>query len=266
MKNINIPAYYYFENSNPKVTYEDGSEVIHKDGNEAINEISNEIVVILNDNLGKKLIFKARTITFDKVIYIAPFPNPVHLLIFSSIENYNQSVNVIKQFAHGNNIEGENITVLEINENNTSHKYNDYVRLRILSIITLVNSIEAFLNQIIPNEFKYKVEENGNVKELDKKSIESTKVSFRDKLTKLIYQFKNIDRFETDNAPFVDSILDAYSVRKEIVHMKTNSENELELYFKTVSNILEIDIEKVIEDTISYINNISPEFISLENQ
>lgn len=264
MKNIKISGLFNFDNANPNFIYEDGSPISIKNVSDRKNEISKEIGVLWEIKPNKKVLFKSRTISHNNLTFIAPFPNPIHLLLNTCIENFNASMNVLNQFESGENLVNENIVILVLNDVNTSNKYNDFVRYRIVSIITLVNALEAFLNQIIPNDFKYESIEKGIIRVYDKKKIESSKISFREKLTSVIDQFKKDTNFVNNNSDLIDKILETYQIRKEIVHLKTNSETELGLYWETIGKILEFDIALAIENTIKYINNVEKDFVLID--
>lgn len=259
MKNINISGLYNFDNSNPNFVYEDGSNVKIDEEIESLDKLSNELVVYLPD---KKLFFKSRTIKINNLTFVAPFPNPIHLLIFTSIENYNDSVSTLNKFENCENQKSKNVILLELNNSNTSTVFNDFVRYRIISIVTIINAMEVFLNQIIPGEFEYHTIEKGIKKVYNKKSVESSKISFKEKLTSVIDQFKKGTDFVLKNSDLIETILETYRIRKDIVHLKTNSETKLGLYWETIGKILEFDIALAIENTIKYINNVEKDFIS----
>jgi len=128
----------------------------------------------------------------------------------------------------------------------------------------LVSSIEAFLNHILPNDFVYKtIRKNKEIK-FNKIEIESPKISFREKLTKVIPQYlSTIDlspNLELENI----SILDLYKNRKNLIHLKTNADDDLTAYFDEIDKMLEFDLNETIENIVSFMNKVKPEFIEFE--
>ncbi len=263
MRNIQVKPILHTYNKAEDVKHEYGTPV-EIETEYSPSEIAKEIIVFLKDSSGKEFMFKSRTVTYQDKTFISPFPNPVHLFLKTSIESFNQSVNTLALMQNDCQLDdlSRKISILNINENFTNNNYNDFVRFRITSIISLVAAIETFLNQIIPNNFIYnQARKLGEITELDKTKIESSKVYFIEKLTSVISQFLTNTKFENDNAELIETITEMYSVRKNIIHLKTNSEDEIAIYFSAIGKVLELDIEKSIEATIKYMNVVELDFI-----
>ncbi|MEH6747966.1 MAG: hypothetical protein V7670_14140 [Maribacter arcticus] len=128
-------------------------------------------------------------------------------------------------------------------------------------MISLITSLEAFLNQIIKNNFNYKQIKRGKSLILNKKKIESSQVSFKEKLTGVIAQLLNQPDFSIKNAEIIESIMELYHLRREIIHLKTNALDEMGLYFKSIGRLLDIDLGKLIVSIKEYINIVEPNFI-----
>jgi len=132
----------------------------------------------------------------------------------------------------------------------------------------LVASLEAFLNHIIPNDYKYKTQRtrDGISKEVvfSKKKIESGNVSFNEKLDTLIPKMLKRESFWDDLQSEKISIKNLYSNRKNIIHLKTNAEDDLTAYFDTIDEMLELDIRDCILSSISFMNKVQDKFIEYQ--
>ena len=80
-------------------------------------------------------------------------------------------------------------------------------------------------------------------------------------MTDLINQLLLQPNFSNSNRKTIGLITELYDLRREVIHLKTNSENEMGIYFKSIGKLLDIELEKVIEATIEYMNLIKPKFV-----
>ena len=246
----------------PSVTYATGEAVEHRTlDNHSV--LSNELVVMVQKESGEKITFTSRSISYQDKIFIAPLPNPVHILLNSGIENYNHSVsklNLLKNDCQlDNNADG--IHILNIGIDNTNDTFNDLVKFKMMATISLVTSLEAFLNQMIPNDFQYEQTKNGSTKKLNKQKIESSLVTFKEKLTTVIDQLLKEPDFSNKNSKIITPIVELYNLRREIIHLKTNGQNEMGLYFKSIGRLLDIELGHVISTIKTYMNLVQPNFI-----
>lgn len=261
MKNIkNSPL--YFLNYAQNVTYADGNPVENKEL-ENRESLKNELVVIIQTDGGEKMTFTSRTVTYQDKIFIAPLPNPVHILLNSGIENYNYSISKLILLKNDCQLDNKpnDIHILNIGNDNTNNNFNDLVKFKMIAVISLVTALEAFLNQIIPNDFIYEQTRNEKLQKLNKKEIESPQVAFKEKLTDVINQLTKKPNFSANNTDIIKPIIELYNLRKEIIHLKTYGENEMGIYFKSVGKLLDIELESIINSIIQYMNLISPKFI-----
>jgi hypothetical protein len=184
-----------------------------------------------------------------------------------AIEHFNQSEEVkgTNFFKCGRKC-GEDVYLLDIEENGTHDCYNHYVKYRASSIIMLVSSIEAFLNHIIPNDFIYRRIKEEMPEEFNKIQIESTKIPFKEKLTEVIPQWLGNYAFWTILQPEIDNILELYENRRSIIHLKTNAQDDFDRYFLVIDKMLELDIFASIQSTIKFMNFVNENFIKFETQ
>lgn len=180
---------------------------------------------------GEKSVIRSRPARNLNKLYVSAFPNPVHLFLSLAIKHFNQS-EVIKKtnFPKCGKKIGKDIYILDIEENGTHECYNHYIKYRSSSIVMLAASLEAILNHIVPNDFKYKTQRtlNGVTKDVvfSKKKIESGKVSFNEKLDSFIPKMLTKEFFwdilELEKA----SINNLYRNRKNNTHLKINAEDD----------------------------------------
>lgn len=227
--------------------------------------LSDNLILIAPFKTGKKRLLRVRPIEHENNKYLSAFPNPIHLFLSSAIEHYHIAENVKNtNFPKCGKKYGEDLFLLDIEENGTHTCYNNFIKYRCSSVIMLISSIEAFLNHIIPNDFIYKTTRKDKPIEFNKVNIESMKVSFREKLTKVIPQYlKKIDS-ETDLEIENTSILDLYSNRKNLIHLKTNAEDDLSVYFNEIDKMISFDLGKAIDNIISFMNKVEPNFVETQ--
>lgn len=252
----------FFQKSVPTVRYADGKEVEHQPLAEQ-SQLTKELIVFVKTTDGKKMVYNSRTISYQNEIYIAPLPNPVHLMINNGIENYNNSISTLDRFKNDCFLEENDrgIRILNIETDKTNQNFNDVIKYKITSVISLITALEAFLNQVIPPDFIYEGRKKGKPYRFNKKQIESSSISFKEKLTDVMSQLKTKPHFTKQHIKTINVILELYEVRKDVIHMKTHSEDWLSLHFKVTGLILDIDLERAIIATKKYINLIKTNFI-----
>ena len=243
--------------------YEDVESKTVKTSNS--DPLSDNLIMLAPFGTGKKRLLRVRPIEHKNNKYISAFPNPIHLFLSSAIEHYDIAENVRNtNFPKCGKKYGDDLFLLDIEENGTHTCYNNFIKYRCSSVIMLISSIEAFLNHIIPNDFIYKTNRKGKPVEFNKVNIESMKVSFREKLTQVIPQYlKKIDS-EADLKIENISILDLYSNRKNLIHLKTNAEDDLSVYFDEIDKMIKFDLGKAIENIIGFMNKVEPNFIEIQ--
>lgn len=228
--------------------------------------IPNQLVIITEFKTGEKRIIKARPVKYQDKLYVTAFPNPVHLFLSVAIEHYNQSEEIKElNFPKCGKPFGEDIFILDVEENGTHDCYNHYVKYRASSIIMLVSAIEAYLNHIISNEFIYNAKRKDKSVKFSKTEIESSKISFIEKLTEVIPQWLCDDSFWDKYSNEKECIVELYQNRKNIIHLKTNSQDDFKRYFTVIDQMLDLDVSEAISSTITFMNAASTNFIELDN-
>ena len=128
----------------------------------------------------------------------------------------------------------------------------------------LVSSLEAYLNHVLPNDFIYRTKRKEKPVEFNKEEIESAKISFREKLTEVIPQWLNDNSFWAINSVEKEIILDLYENRRNIIHLKTNAQDDFERYFAVIDKMLDLDIFACINSTIKFMNLTTENFIEID--
>ena len=192
-------------------------------------------------------------ITLNNEVYASMFYNPVLTFLKQSYDT-NSKAETIKanmRVVYNNN----DIKIVDIRD------FSSFMQLKLNAIIMLQTSIEAFLNYSIPQRnYSYKDTE------ISKEKIEKS-LSFRDKLKFISNDMAEIN-FNIQNKEdkdIYDSFLNLNSVRKEIIHIKTNRQEFMEKFIEHLRESLDLDLEVLYEKTISFMNKIKPNFIELIN-
>lgn len=262
---IKIPPYPSYQITDQGFDQDVASSSIEQ--SDASDLTSNKLLLTVIFKNNQKRVIKARAVKYNDNLYVAPFPNPVHLFLSVAIEHYNHSEQIKEtNFPKCGKQIGNGLYFLDIAQNETHECYNHYIKYRASSIIMLISSLEAFLNHIIPNDFIYKTNSNGKQVQYKKIDIESTKVPFRDKLLNIIPQWQNNEFFWANFTKEKEAILSLYDIRRNIIHLKTNAEDDFERYFEAIDKMLDLDILYAINATIFFMNLVSYKFIQFEQE
>jgi hypothetical protein len=261
---IKIPPYPNFKITNEAFKRDVELNSVKKNNSKGL---SNQLLFVIEFKTGEKKVVKSRPVRHKDKLNITAFPNPVHLFLSLAIDHFTFSEQIKEtNFPKCGKKYGEDIYLLDIEANGTHDCYNDYIKYRASSIIMLVSAIEAYLNHIIPNDFVYKTKRNNREIAFSKTDIESPKITFREKLTETVPKSINNDNFWENSQEIKSTILDLYENRKNLIHLKTNSQSDFDIYFETIDKMLDLDINSAIESTILFMNKAKPNFIDFEKE
>ena len=261
---IKIPPYPNFKITEQSFNRDVVSNSVIKSDSEGL---SNNLIMITEFKTGERRVIKARPVKYLNQLFITAFPNPIHLFLSVAIEHFNESERIKEiNFPKCGKKIGDDIFILDIEENGTHECYNRYIKYRASSIIMIVSAIEAYLNHIIPNDFVYQTIRNNKTVEFNKDAIESSKISFIEKLNDIIPQWLRDDSFWQRNLTEKENILKLYENRKNIVHLKTNSQDDFERYFFVIDKMLDLDISASINSTIKFMNLATKNFIEIDEK
>ena len=259
MKNIKI---------NPYPNFTITEECIERDikpNSQPIKSVDNTGGIINNLNFNKPLKMisefmdgNKRVIRTGPVIesknekYFSVFPNPVHLFFDTSITHFNNSEEIKKnsfpKCAQKTNKKIEGVNFLDIDADETHVCYDEFFKYRMNSIIMLFTSVEAFINHSIPCNYPNRDEIERHEK-------------FKIKLRKHLPESLGFDDFWSDKEIIYNEIIELYQIRNDLIHLKTNSEDDFEAYFEVVKKIPTYNISKAILKVGEFMNKIKPDFI-----
>lgn len=229
--------------------------IVKKTSSEGLEK---QLIMMVEFKPGEKRVLRTRAIKHNGNFYISALPNPIHLFLTLSVEHFETSEEIKEmKFKLCGKKMGDDIYMLDIEESGTHQCYNDYIKYRSSSIIMLVSSIEAFINHAIPNDFTF---QKGN-KCYSKIEIEGPKVQFAEKLELIIPQLVDDQSFWEINCEIKLAIELLYKIRKNLIHLKTNADNDFNAYFTAIDEMLELDIGNCIDSTVNFFNAVKPNFI-----
>ena len=230
--------------------------------------LSGHLIMIIEHKDGSKSFNSARPIQVADRKYVSPFPNPVHLYLSLAVEHFEVSEKIkLKNFPECGKEYSPELFLLDADPGSTHDCYNKYFMYRMGSIILLVSALEAFMNHIIPNSFIYTQEnKQGQYKDLDKEQIESTRVSFKEKLVTVIPLALKTPLFWDGKVKYQTAILELYRHRTRLIHLKTNAKSDLERYFGQIDEMLDFDIWSAINSSIIFMNDANPDFIKVTQE
>ncbi len=147
-------------------------------------------------------------------------PNIISMFINISHKAFVESTSVFKKFIEPKLIDGK---TAEFKEEELTKLY-DYLESAKVSVIFAYNSIEAFVNIAIPNDYTYENKNNRGIKEIwDKEAIQRW-MTTSDKLTKILPGLRGLEK--PNNQKFWSNFKNLEQLRNDIIHPKSVS-NEL---------------------------------------
>ncbi|MDN3673022.1 hypothetical protein QWY99_08155 [Flavobacterium branchiarum] len=174
-----------------------------------------------------------------------------------SLVNYSFAYNLnIKRKELRKNLVKNLADISNASEINFSFAY-DYHGTASSCIISLFTSIECFINDIIPEEFEYKIKSNIKTEIYNKSQIQYS-ISFNDKLTKVLPQALGLNFFEKSNPTNVH-IHNLRELRNEIIHTKSDKtgRNHVEI----LKRLLNFKYDETFEATFKLLNFYKKGFI-----
>lgn len=193
-------------------------DVLGNVGNKKPKKIGGKSMVSINlFNDGEKRVNAMIPETINGKTFMTVFPNPIQLYFSFSLNAFNQSEEIrnnefIKQ---SKKVIDEKKYFLDVDADKTHPLYNNYLQLKISSIIMLACSIEAFVNSIITETATYT---NKKGDELNQEQIQRW-VSLSDKIQFVVPKDYDVD-FRATNKKEYDQICSLIRIRNEFVHLK----------------------------------------------
>ncbi|MFV8374343.1 hypothetical protein [Flavobacterium sp. LB1P71] len=151
----------------------------------------------------------------------------------------------------------ENLSELTTpNEVSNSYAY-DYQGTASSCIICLFTAIECFVNDIIPEDFEYKIVNHRKTEIYDKKQIQVS-ISFMDKLTKVLPIALN-KNFFAHQTPTNAHIYNLRNLRNDIVHTKSDKTGENNV--SILKKLLNFNYDETLISTFKLLNFYKKDFI-----
>lgn len=136
---IKIPPYPNFKITEQAYNRDVVSNSVAKSDSQGL---SNHLVMIPEFKTGERRVVKARPVKYLNQYFVTAFPNPIHLFLSVAIEHYNHSEKIKEtNFPKCGKKIGDDIFLLDIEENGTHDCYNHYIKYRASSIIMIVSDI-----------------------------------------------------------------------------------------------------------------------------
>jgi hypothetical protein len=206
--------------------------------------------IILHDQKSNKTIslndveiynIKNTKIEFDTPNVITMFINISHKEFLKATKIFDESIEPLINTNSTCKFEQENLSILY-----------DYFESIQVSLIFAYNSIEAFVNQSIPDNYTYQNRNNKGINEVwDKEAIQKW-MSTSDKLIKILPELKQVPN--PNSQPFWSDFKKLENLRNEIIHPKTLSK-ELNVRNEIHKDFFDNNIFKLIKSTKSVLNH-----------
>jgi len=185
---------------------------------------------------------------FNRKYFLLLEPNPVTFYFSIAFDSVAQFENVKSQLK-------ELFSAKKQNDSSLGIIYSAIFRIGSIGVIFSFLSIEAFMNQELPDYEK-----------IDFKNKKATKeeiqrwASFEEKLMTIIPKISKKDFCK--RYPKQGKLLKEYKkMRDELVHLKQKRTDGLTSYNKIYQDILDLDLKKIIQITKNYINYYKPNTI-----
>ncbi len=204
---------------------------------------------ILTDS--KKFIQCFKYTTGNETFFI-PEPNPIVIYFSNAQSNLSQIYEQRENLILSLKTKGGDVG----NVMNSFYNFFGYVSNYVTS---LFNSLEAFMNHHIPNDFEYRRYSKQKTELYNKEQIQR-QITFEEKIKKVIPQVKE-KSFHRHQSHKFEIILKFKDFRDEIVHTKVDEKSAPNLYHKLFSKSLDYDYIETINTVKDYINYYEPDLI-----
>lgn len=124
-------------------------------------------------------------------------------------------------------------------------------------VIFLFTAIESFINQIIPDDFKFEIESNRKTEVYNKRQIQES-LDFKTKITKVLKSSTGNDFF-SKSTPANQLIYRLKDFRDDVIH--TKDDGEIMKYDTLVDNALRFPYEKALLAVAKFMNHYKKDYI-----
>jgi len=187
----------------------------------------------------------------NNILYIIPEPNPI-VIYFSNAQNFLMLLNKKRESLFESLTNPQNL-------NDIMNNMYDFFGFASNFVTSLFNSLEAYINFEIPNEYKYSKTTPKKTELYNKEQIQLS-IPFDEKIKIVIPEIKK-KCFHTEHMKEYKIIIDFKILRDKIVHTKADASNSPNYYKDLYTETLEFNYIKSIYAVKDYINFYSKNLI-----
>lgn len=184
--------------------------------------------------------------------YFIPEPNPIVIYFETARFNYRQISNLKDKLF-------EELNLLKPNAYKTLDNFHVFFIHASISATFMFNAIEAFINGLIPKDYKYSKVLERKTEVYDVFQIQKY-LQFEEKIKNVVPEIKN-NSFHVQHSHKYDKIIKLKDFRDEIVHTKSYSDPKSNYYQKLYSTSLDFDYKNTLLAVRDFINYYEPNLI-----
>lgn len=238
--NLKINSQKYFKIEDQNKVKETIDKVI-----DLVSKSKDSGIIISKTLIGQSAAVSTNLKTKDGHTFQFPEPNPVHLYFRNACNHLAASQSLLSELKRIEPFHYE----LQYN------KFLDYFNEVTTGIIFLVTSVEAFINQHIPDNIIYTIDEN---KQWDKTDIERQDLKTKIKIIiPTIYDLYFLRTHEKEYS----QIFNIQNLRDDLVHLKTEHKNNMTFYENIIKRILDFEPNKYVDAVFLYLNHLDSDFL-----
>lgn len=194
---------------------------------------------------------------YNGSFYAAHFPSPVQLFYKQAIDHISRADSVVKSFEQ--NIE---MVYQQSEESSTKIKmidseiFDQFIIHKISCLTSLSSTVEAFANEMIPEDFK--ILNNKNI-EVGKAEIERS-WDLKGKLKQVIPKIVSVEekKYET----LVGKFIEMNYLRNEFIHMKFKTDvKNFDPYIENFEKLINLNLQKKLEEVRLLVNLVKPNYL-----
>jgi len=138
----------------------------------------------------------------------------------------------------------------------------EYIQSSMGVVVSLITSVESFLNMIIPHDYTTtRKNRKGEEETLDKEQI-VRRFSIEDKI-EVVAEVKN--RSEIKQQKFWSSFKEVKNLRDEIIHFKRLDKKIDQMWTPIIVAFFDSDLQQYFDDIVELINFLEPKYLEYES-
>lgn len=215
-------------------------------------------------NPDTKEMFSFIPIIDDDKFFISTFPDPVQLYYSLAFSNYQFSIQTRKNIVLQKGDSDHFVSFVN------SYLYNWHLQHKISTVVFLHSTVEAFLNYIMPDEFIYRQQAEGDKsKKYVKQTIEYNKegtekwIQFKEKLNEVFSQVTNIN-LRKDHQKIYDKLLKINELRNNLIHLRSSKSGNAHHFHDAFDKVINLELKTYVLAVKDFLNLVIPDFIEFE--